>query len=821
MKRRFIIALLILPGVIGLRTAAPVAAGSGDQAANPITLDVRVGFGGYVERDEWTPITVTVANDGEDITAELQVEAEGLVGRRATYTRTLELPRGSRKQVTLYVNDLSGFDPAIQVDLRQRNRTIAGEQVSVQYVRRDTLLIGVWSDTPGIPAFGSLGLLEPSSGEVAVATLTADDLPPQGMGWRALDVLIVSNVDSGKLSPDQREALEEWVLQGGRLIIVGGLSFQRTLSGLSDITPLRASSTQEVSLAPLGLAAGAPFDEQINPQAPVASGEPADDAQVLVMSGEVPLIVWRRVGYGRVDFLAADPELEPLRSWDQMADLWTLILADGEPRPGWAYGFQQIDLAEQAVAAVPDILLPSVFQLCGFLALYVILIGPVNYFVLQRLKRRELAWLTIPGLVLLFSALAYVTGFQLRGSQAVIHRLAVVHSWPKSEKAEVEALIGVWSPRRTAYDIQLDPGLLAHLMRGNIGNPLAGASEITFEEGEVVTLRGVRVDIGTLQPFIIEGFTANAPRISGNMTLTPVEGGVRFEGEILNASDVDLSDLTLIAAGFTLPLPDLPAGEVLPVRRVVKGGPATFASGNGLDPFPFANTTGFGGFFYAYGSPLANTLAGEEDCYILSGSERRRCNLAASILSSDGRGSGAYLTGWSEEVPFQTQVLNAGSRTVDMTLYIIEIDANIEETTESQIIEISPSMMTWSPLGETASQPFGTPYDLYLPAGSESETVAFRFEPIAEIPLPEVESLIVHLESPYPSAGEHPPQVLLWNTATGEWDRIQARWGDTPVEGPYVDSRGGVAIAIQPDQLYSVTLSRVDVTLLGQMSRNE
>ena len=47
--------------------------------------------------------------------------------------------------------------------------------------------------------------------------------------------------------------------------------------------------------------------------------------------------------------LAADPSLEPLRSWSFKQDLWRFILADGESRPGWAYGVnsQQWDPARQ------------------------------------------------------------------------------------------------------------------------------------------------------------------------------------------------------------------------------------------------------------------------------------------------------------------------------------------------------------------------------------------------------------------------------------------------------------------------------------------
>ena len=48
------------------------------------------------------------------------------------------------------------------------------------------------------------------------------------------------------------------------------------------------------------------------------------------------------------------------------------------------------DRAASATEILPGLdLLPDVLPLCGFLAFYVALIGPLNYFVLNRINRRE------------------------------------------------------------------------------------------------------------------------------------------------------------------------------------------------------------------------------------------------------------------------------------------------------------------------------------------------------------------------------------------------------------------------------------------------
>lgn len=818
MRRRthlHILAVFIVLALAALWPAGAARAGHPAQQ-NGITLDVRVGFDGYAESGNWVPVTVTVSNNGEDLTGELRIEASPLTGGRTHYVRPIELPRGSRKQVTLYVADLSTFSQKVQVDLARRGRVVTSQQADVHLVSPTTLLVGVWSDSPG--AVAGIGEVKPTSNETKVAFITADDLPPVARGWGALDVLVISDVDSGQLTPEQRTALRDWLAQGGRLIITGGLSFQRTLSGLGDVTPLLADNTTTVSVAPLGEAAGNPFDVQARLDAPVTTGTLTGDANVLVASGDVPLVISRQVGHGQVDFLTADPNLEPLRSWDALPALWRAILLGGRSRPGWAYGFNQNwDAARQAVASVPGVSLPSVLQLCGFLSVYVFLIGPVNYLVLWRMKRREWAWFTIPVLVLLFSAIAYVTGFQVRGTRIILHRLAVVQSWAGSETARVDSLVGIWSPRRARYDIEFEPGFLVRPVPRDYGGGFASIDGSQIEQGQVVTLRDIRVDVGAIQAFAVEGFTMEAPRLEGNLTVRPTDDGVRVTGDVLNSSDEDLHNVVLIFGGTVHRMDDLPAGKVLHIDEVMRGGSATPSVG-GLDPFPADSSMyGYGlPYYYGYGyTSLLNDIMGEETCYSYydpgEGADRRQCNLVSGVLNSDARGSGVYLLGWSDRAPLHTQVLGVGADEVDITLYIVELDTTLGSPT-GQSLRIPPGLMTWRIVDQSQNMYVNGPYDIYM---SQGDSVVFHFEPMALISDMAVESFIVHLEAAYGTSD--PPRVEVWNLITGRWDLLRiTRWGDTRVDDAeaYVDSRGGIDLRIRATELYGMSISRIAVTLL-------
>ncbi len=803
MKSRYLILVGLLT-LIALWPPAPLQAGESAQGQG-VTLDVDVGFDGYAETGEWLPVFVTAANSGPDVSGEIVVESSGLAGGVSRYARPIDLPRGSRKLVTLYLPEIPSLTAEVEVRLERRGRTLAVQKAVVQPIRPTTLLIGVWSDTPG--ALLSLRDVIPPGGEAFIARLDAAEIPDTAPGLHALDVLFVYDADTGSLSFEQRTALHDWVVGGGQLVLIGGANAARVLGGLADLSPLAARDAAPVSLEPLAAFIGQPFAQGVPTQALAASGTLAADARVLIAGEGGPLVAAREIGQGRVLFFAADPALEPLASWDKLGALWQAILESAGARPGWSYGFgENSDAARQAIGQIPGVSLPSVLALCGFLGLYIVVIGPVNYLVLRRLKRREWAWFTIPALVLIFAAAAYVTGFSLRGSRVIVHRLAVVQAWSGDDTARVDALVGLWSPRRSGYDVQLEPGYLARQVPRALGGGLSAVSSFNVQQGGAVTLRDLRVDVGSIQPFIIEGYTRSAPRIEGDLRLEPTGTGVQAIGDIINYSDIPLTNVTLLVAGSAISLGDLPANEVITVDSLAAAGSAVPLGGGGLVPYPPGATSYWGG-------QLSTDLTGRSDCYYSfgTGQDQRPCNLVNSILISEGRGSGAYLVGWAETVPLDTEVLNAVSEQIDLALYIVELRAELEGGLAA-MSQIPPGLTTWQVLDASSGVYQPTPYGLYMDPG---QSVVFRFEPLLPLEGP-FEGFVLHLDM-YSYDQSLLGGLSVRNVITGDWDPISPQIGDTLVSGSrYVDARGGVELRVESSaQGYGVSIPRLDISLVA------
>ncbi len=800
---------VVLAAVAFLWLPAATHAARAQQADDPLQIEVQAGFDGYVQPGTWTPISVTASNDGPGVTGELRVQVDPLAGARTNYVYPIELPRGSRKQVMLYVADLSGFGNEIQVDLVERGRVVTSERVRVQIVSANVLLVGVWSDSP--QGLVDLAQVTPTSGETRLAVLTAEDFPAEAPAWAALDALVIADADTGQLSPEQRTALARWVMGGGRLVIVGGLGYQRVLGGLDDIVPVGDVGVSTVDLASLATAVDAPFEAQTPTEGPAAVGTPIPGARTLIGGEGGPLVVWRPSGYGYVAYLAPDPGLNPLIGWEGMAPLWRTVLSAGPPRPSWAYEMNsQWDYARQAVAAVPGVSLPSVVQLCGFLALYVGLIGPVNYFVLTRLKRRELAWFTIPALILLFSGVAYVTGFQLRGSRAILHRLALIQTGEGEDTAQVDALVGVWSPRRARYDLEVGPGFLARPMPRDLGGAFASVAEMEVEEGDGVEVHGIQVDVGSIQPLVVEGFTTAGLRVESALTLVPEVGGVRVRGEVRNEGEVDLLDASLALGGAVVALPNLPAGSAVDVDELLAGGQASRGLTSSLDPYP-SEGSGYGGLYNTFVSGVSGG-----DCYGLP-EYRRRCNLLLSMTSTQVSGTDVYLFGWADSIPVDMRIVGGPSDAVDTALYVVELDADLG-VGAGEVVEVPPGLMVWNVLDDQYT--WVSPYDLYM---YPDETYTFEFRPLPVVGPIDVESFTVHLERDYGT--DAPPEILLRNVETGRWETLQGvDYGDTVVEDAarYVGPGNVVDLRIVGGaESFGSQISRLDITLRGMTAGEE
>lgn len=572
MTHRQLAALLAL--VVLLTTALPLPRPATAQEGVGVTLAASAGFDGFYKDRTAVPVWVDVANTGAPLEATIAVTVgDSSFGDSTFYTAPVSLPSGSAKRVPLYVY-LPEFGADISVQLLAGDELIAETGTSsLSRMAAADLLYGVISPEPGALAF--LGTVPAGREEAAVAFLTLDDLPDIAPGWQALDLLVLDDSDSSRLSREQQDALATWIENGGQLVVTGGPGGATTAAGVAELLPVTVTGSDTVSELP-ALAAFARTDLGSGGPFVVATSE-LNDGEVILAEGETILMARRPVGRGAVFFLALDPRLDPLRGWAGAAVLWEMIAASAPTAPPWGSGLRDSFAAGSAISAIPGLELPSIWQLIAFLLIYTVVIGPVNYLILRRMRRPELAWVTIPAFVLLFSIITLFTGFRTRGNAALLNEMAVSFGHIDAASLRTQTAAGLYSPRRDSYTLELPYTTTVLPLSAGFGPLRSGGNLDAIERSAVVRLRGVQADTSELNTFMVESFEPQ-PGVTAQATLTERDGAQTMNVNVSNGSAMTLENATLIAGETQIALGDLAAGESRSVSQPVPPLPASPAA---------------------------------------------------------------------------------------------------------------------------------------------------------------------------------------------------------------------------------------------------
>src|SRR5260221_3269580 len=569
-KHKMEMSIVVIVIVLGALLMHSDSAARAHPAQNTqVRLNVEAGYDGYYRANQWMPLLVTLSNIGADLTGEVRVTALGTAGLSAAeYTTNIDLPKQSNKQVFLYIT----LDHAqqVKVELATQDGVIADDSIDIKLAPPGEPIYAVITESPR----GTVDLqpARTASGAAHQVNWGIRNVPDTAEALRSLDLLLLTDVDSGNLTLNQRQAIEHWVRAGGHLVVTGGPNWQKTQAGVTDLLPLKPTGTTTLtSLPTLGVYAGRPSDAlNATQDTPiiVAQGDLAPDAQVLASASNTPLLLRHPLGGGTVDYLTVDPNLEPISSWTDRDQFWLTLITSTGQQPSWTGGVVSDDMAQQAADLIRGLRLPDVAQLGGFLAIYILMIGPVNYLVLSRLGRRELAWITIPIIVIVSSVIAFLTGLSLRGTQATVNRIALVQVWPGNDQAHVDGVIGLLAPRRSTYTLIAHDGLT---LRGLENQSVLAGIDTSLGppifEYPNFEVRNIAIDAGLTATFATSGSLVAKP-IDGSavMTLstqaaTPLQNPVTITGTVTNTTGQALEDAVILVSGGSQPIGALGIGE--------------------------------------------------------------------------------------------------------------------------------------------------------------------------------------------------------------------------------------------------------------------
>lgn len=791
---------------IGIAILIALALPNHALAQNPtgIAMQATALYEGTSKYGEWLPVSVTLTNSGADVRGFVELKVTGS-DNATTYAQMVELPRGARKLVTVYIVP-NNFARRLIVTFRAENaeEPVAETEVNVRPVPTVRYVAaGISSGGSGLDALAGINFRgEEQDDNAIVVPLTLEQLPDRPEALRTLDLLVIRGVDTASLTPRQQAALEQYVALGGVLVLGGGTDAARVLSGLPDsLHPVDlAGESRLESLPGLGAMAG----EEIRVQGPfsVANGTPRSNTLVRYREGEQPLIVEYPLGDGAVIWMAVDPGLSPFDAWAGVETFWQRVIGNrafypAQMPPDVAPRQLQTQDLFYALQNLPSLELPSLQILVPLLAVYILLVGPVNYFVLRRQKRLELAWLTIPALTLLFSIGAYGLGYGLRGNDVIVNQVALIRGIEGGDSAYVRALVGIFSPSRSTYDLSIDNDALLSPTAVDYdpfsGQPI-GALNATLIQGQPALAQGMEVNQWSLRSVVAESF---APEGYGfEASFASLDG--KLTGEVVNNGDHIWHDVVIVLGTQFVKLGDVNPGERKDVELVpdtsafrdVYGVPYRIFEQemNQINPPRDAQvkqqilSTLFSG---AYSMEMETSLALSKSPVLLAWIEDAALNVS---VNGNSRASTVSTSLFYSPMPL---VYDTG----DVSFIVGTLDTNILSNTGN---------FCYSPAIASLSPDFG-----------EAE-IEFRLPVRGDTFVPSELTIFITTDG-----GWEAPEVALQNQETGAWDPIpDIEQGANTVANPapYMTDDGTFVIRAENPNRFSGSCLFFDAGVDGTLS---
>lgn len=542
-----------------------------------ITLTVEGGYGGYTKQDTWTPLRIGVTST-ETVDGELVIEDTNAENSADKIYTPVSLVKNARRQVTMYAPPGRN---AVNVKFYTNGVELSSLPVTVRQLANTDRLVVV-SGEP-LDGFNFLGdMRTPLGGRSFLAQMRLDQLPDHVASWGAVDVLIVNSVDSALLTEAQKGSVRAWIVNGGHLIVGGGPGARLTAPPWGDILPARtgaATNAGQGALNNLNAYVAANRIEPITevptqtatiPLAPMQVT--ATDAQVLVNGSTAPLIVRRTLGRGLVDQLAFDVTIAPLRDWSERVQLFVALFGGRVGQPQALGPVRAEDAGSKAAKAIPSTGLPPFWMVLAFLALYIGVIGPLNFAVLRKLNRLMWAWVSIPLIVLIFSAVGFVTSARLRGSQVLSNRVSLVYGDARVNEGNVMEFIGVFAPRRVDLNLNTQRGFAMPVrefstLSSSSSRPLAPVP-VTMRQADGARVEKIGVSNTEIKSFFVRS-EAPLPKISADLRMSAVtkpEDAPTITGVIVNQSNATFRDCVLMASDWQKFKGDFPPGGRLEVN---------------------------------------------------------------------------------------------------------------------------------------------------------------------------------------------------------------------------------------------------------------
>ena len=556
------------------------------EASAAATLEVKAtaGVSGKAKYQSVVPLQVTVKNNGADFSGDMAINSSNSYEAASALVVPIDIAAGEEKTFTFYLDGLADYSYS-DTDLFAfyEGDIEKGKKIAYKGTKRlqsnfldpsSTFIYTLTDKSDRLSALLRLStFVAQSNVEVFNINQLKDyTLPEDSQGLAMANVIVVDEVAIADLTQKQQEALLKWVQDGGTLLLGAADQINATAGIFKEYLPL--SLSQEMTAisaeALTKMSGGGIFTQPIS----VYSATSSEGSLPVLTENNTVLAAKKKVGSGEVIQTTFSLGDQPLASMDGYGALLAKVIniqsisQQGIMRQGQS-PLDQISYELRNINELFPSFEVSVSYMLIVIILYILIIGPILYFILKKADKREHAWWIIPSISVVLSIVLFIVGAKDRIVQPQVQQSAFykVNEDNSVNGYYVESIL---TNRSGDFVVNADQKTTAVALRnynnftGTMG-PLHESSYIKENaSGSTLTLRDL--SYWSVQSF---GGKTSAQNI-GKMDIDITLKNEKLTGTVKNNFPFALKDVTLISGVKEVKLGDIEANGTLQVNKELK-----------------------------------------------------------------------------------------------------------------------------------------------------------------------------------------------------------------------------------------------------------
>ena len=571
-KSRNIKMLSVILSIFIFCLIAPSAEAKATKKDTKYDVNISYGIDGKYKAGRYVPINIEIENLEKDFNGEIELRiVADSAGGYNSYSKEISAKAGESISVIIPVKFLESNNSGT-LCLVENDRVLYEKKfhISSGRVSEGNALTGLLTDDA--TALGYLGDITyydssySNVGKMNCVNIDESYLDQNGLNIDILDLIVINNYNMANLKEEHYNSLNNWVNEGGTLIIGTGANESKTITNMNkNFLNISSEGTIERNVAIT--------NENLNL---ILSQINLDGSTVTNNSDGNKLVYSLDRGTGTILVTTFDLGLEPfISSSDSISMLQNMLIETFDKIYQQDYNGSYNSSSYQAGYMLKNIPVQDVVSpvtLGIILGIYAVLVGIVLYVVLKKMKRNELTWILIPITAVIFTILIYLLGNKMKFKDVVVNSVNII-STDEDGKGEINGYIGIGSKNKGNLKIEKEENLNMKYISDDYYSGDASS--------ETKTLKVKTTYLNDNSYFTVANKAAemNKFEISGKEIVLPkIENALkikdgRLEGSIKNNLDYDIKKLIIVSGQSVWDLGQVNTGEEISISDVeIKNG---------------------------------------------------------------------------------------------------------------------------------------------------------------------------------------------------------------------------------------------------------